>query len=298
MDITPVNLLELNAEGFKAFLDSFDHVFSDCDGVIWSKKAYPNVGKFFSLMKKHGKTVNFASNNSLRSKENYEERFKDAEIENGFENLTIPSVAISEYLKSVNFNKKVYSVSCPETNNVLRSYGIECKEGPDLGPEYYEDFVQFTNDDPEIGAVVFDCDFTVNLPKLTKAITYLNRPDVLFLCGATDRHVYYKPGVKNIGTGVFTDLAGEESNRKPIVLGKPGKGFGECVMKRAGVTDPSRVLFIGDMIEQDVGLGRATGFKTLLILTNATVDTMLSHKTIRPDFYAESLGSIVPLLEK
>lgn len=50
-----------------------------------------------------------------------------------------------------------------------------------------------------------------------------------------------------LGTGVFTDLAAEESNRKPIVLGKPGKGFGECVMKRAGVTDPSRVLFIGDM---------------------------------------------------
>lgn len=28
----PVNLLELNETEFKEFLNSFDHVFSDCDG--------------------------------------------------------------------------------------------------------------------------------------------------------------------------------------------------------------------------------------------------------------------------
>ncbi|KAJ8716480.1 hypothetical protein PYW07_003107 [Mythimna separata] len=298
MDSIPVNLQDLKPEGFKEFLDSFDHVFSDCDGVIWTKGPLAGVGKFFSLMKKHGKTVNFVSNNSLRSKENYEDRFREAEIENGFDYLTIPSIAIAEYLKSVNFNKKVYSMSCTETNNVLKSYGIEFKEGPDVGADYYEDYLQYMKDDPEIGAVVMDCDFKVNLPKINKATTYLGRPDVHFLCGATDRHVYYAPGAKTLAPGVFTELVAEEANRRPVVLGKPGKAFGEFAMKRAGVTNPSRVLFIGDMIEQDVGLGRATGFKTLLVLTNTTKETMLAHKTIRPDFYAESLCSIVPLLEK
>lgn len=37
------------------------------------------------------------------------------------------------------------------------------------------------------------------------------------------------------------------SNREPVQLGKPSKLFGEFAMKRAGVTDPTRVLFIGDM---------------------------------------------------
>ncbi|KAF9821072.1 hypothetical protein SFRURICE_001007 [Spodoptera frugiperda] len=250
MNSTPVNLQELKPEEFKSFLDSFDYVFSDCDGVIWAKTALPGVGKFFSLMKKHGKKIHFVSNNSLRSRENYERRFKDAEIENGCENLTVPAIAIAEYLKSVNFNKKVYSISCPETNNVLKSYGFEIKEGPDVGTDYYEDYVLYSNDDPEIA------------------------------------------------TGAFTDLVAEETNRTPVTLGKPGKAFGEFAMKRAGVSDPSRVLFIGDMIEQDVGLGRATGFKTLLVLNNLTVDIMMDHKTIRPDFYAQSLGSLVPQLEQ
>ncbi|KAH9631070.1 hypothetical protein HF086_015055 [Spodoptera exigua] len=133
MASTPVNLQELKPEEFKSFLDSFDYVFSDCDGVIWAKTALPGVGKFFSLMKKHGKKVHFVSNNSLRNKENYEKRFEDAEIENGF---------------------------------------------PDVGTDYYEDYILYSKDDPEIGAVVMDCDFKVNLPKLNKASAYLARPEL------------------------------------------------------------------------------------------------------------------------
>lgn len=49
------------------------------------------------------------------------------------------------------------------------------------------------------------------------------------------------------GTGVFSEIVSQESKRQPILLGKPGIAFGEFAMKRAGVTDASRVLFIGDM---------------------------------------------------
>lgn len=295
MSSTPVSLLDLKPEEFKDFLDSFDHVFSDCDGVIWSQGAFPRVGEFFSLMKKHGKTVNFVSNNSLRSRENYERMFKDAQIENGYENLVTPSVAMAEYLKAANFDKKVFSVSCPETTKVLESYGFVCKTGPETATDFYSNYLKYFEDDPEIGAVVFDSDFGANLAKLQKAITYLKRPDVLFLYGATDKKVHFKNGCVALGCAIFTELAEEESNRKAVGLGKPSKIFGEFAMKRAGINDPSRVLFIGDMIEQDVALGRATGFKTLMVLTNIPKETMLVHE-IRPDYYADSLGSIVPLL--
>lgn len=46
---------------------------------------------------------------------------------------------------------------------------------------------------------------------------------------------------------MFSDILVDYLNRQPIQLGKPGKLFGEFAMKRAGVTEPSRVLFIGDM---------------------------------------------------
>ncbi|CAH0399695.1 unnamed protein product [Chilo suppressalis] len=292
----PVNLTELSSSDFKKFLDSFDYVFSDCDGVIWSNGPLPGSGEFFKKIKQHGKAVHYVSNNSLRTKQDYEDKFKSSDIENGFENLTIPSVAIAEYLKSLNFNKKIYCVACHETVHVLERAGFQCFLGPDYGAEYYIEYLQYLVDDLDVGAVVFDSDFRVNLPRLYKALTYLKRPEVIFISGATDKHVPYKPGCLVLGTGIFTDIVVNETKRQPVQLGKPGKLFGEFAMKRAGVTDPSRVLFIGDMIEQDVGLGKATGFKTLLVLTNNTKEDMLAHPTLRPDYFAPSLGSLVPLL--
>ncbi|XP_013139343.1 PREDICTED: phosphoglycolate phosphatase 1B, chloroplastic-like [Papilio polytes] len=294
----PVNLMAMNTSDLKVFLDSFDHVFSDCDGVIWAKTPLPGAGEFFERMQQLGKTVHFVSNNSLRTRQNYEDLFTAANINQGFEKLTVPSTAIAEYLKSINFNKTVFCVTCPETMSVLQSYGFTCKYGPEVGSELYTNYIQYLEDDEDVGAVVFDSDFNVNLPKMYRAITYLARPDVLFISGATDRYVPLKPGSLSLGTGVFTDIVSEETKREPTLFGKPGKLFGEFAMKRAAVTDPSRVLFIGDMIEQDVGLGRATGFKTLLVLTNNTYEDMMAHQSLKPDYYADSLGSLVPVLNK
>ncbi|CAH2982425.1 unnamed protein product [Chilo suppressalis] len=243
----PVNLTELSSSDFKKFLDSFDYVFSDCDGVIWSNGPLPGSGEFFKKIKQHGKAVHYVSNNSLRTKQDYEDKFKSSDIENGFENLTIPSVAIAEYLKSLNFNKKIYCVACHETVHVLERAGFQCFLGPDYGAEYYIEYLQYLVDDLDVGAVVFDSDFRVNLPRLYKALTYLKRPEVIFISGATDKHVPYKPGCLVLGTGIFTDIVVNETKRQPVQLGKPGKLFGEFAMKRAGVTDPSRVLFIGDI---------------------------------------------------
>ncbi|CAH0720185.1 unnamed protein product, partial [Brenthis ino] len=292
----PVNLME-DSFNIKEFIDSFDHVFSDCDGVIWSKTPLPDVGKFFEIMTRLGKSLHFVSNNSLRSRDNYEALFKAAGINKGYENLTIPSTAIASYLKSLNFNKTAYCVTCPETFSVLKANGIKCREGPDVYTYDEENYIEFSTDDEEIGAVIFDSDFKVNLPKLYKALTYLKRPEVLFITGATDRYVPLKQGSLALGTGIFSDIVSEEAKRKPTLLGKPGRSFGEFAMKRAGVTDASRVLFIGDMLDQDVGLGKAMGFKTLLVLTNKTKEEMLNHE-LKPDVYADSLGALVPILLK
>ncbi|KAL4707577.1 hypothetical protein ACJJTC_001622 [Scirpophaga incertulas] len=259
----PVNVLDMTPSDFKTFLDSFDYVFSDCDGVLWSGAPLPKSGEFIEKMKKLGKSVHFVSNNSIRTRENYESKFKAAGIENGFDNLTVPSIAMAEYLKSINFDKKIYCVSCPETVRVLERAGWDCVVGPETGADNYADYIQYLRDDLDVGAVVFDSDYKVNLPRLYKALTYLKRPDVIFLSGATDKYVPLQPGSLILATGIFTDIVVAESKRKPVLLGKPGQGFAEFAMKRAGATNPSRVLFIGDMIDQDVGLGKAAGFKTL-----------------------------------
>ncbi|XP_073955289.1 uncharacterized protein isoform X2 [Choristoneura fumiferana] len=294
--MAPVDLMKINSEELAKFLDSFDHVISDCDGVLWASEPLPGVGDFIKFMKQIGKKVHFLSNNSIRSDENYSKFFKNAGIEDGIENLTIPSKAIAEYLKSINFDKHVYCVTCQETIKTLEANGFKCKYGPDVGYDSFPKYGEYLVDDPEIGAVVFDSDYKVNMPKMYKAQAYLRRPEVLFINGPTDKYVPFGDGLA-LGVAAFTDLVAEYTGRTPIGLGKPSKLYGEIAMKRAGVTDASRVLFIGDMIEQDVALGKNVGFKTLLVLTHFTEEKMLAH-TIQPDFYAPCLGSLVPILNK
>ncbi|XP_063381765.1 uncharacterized protein LOC134668190 [Cydia fagiglandana] len=292
--MAPVNLIEVNSDGFKQFLDSFDYVFSDCDGVLWLKQALPGVGEFFRLMKENGKTVHFVSNNSIRSKENYTTMFDKVGIPGGFEKLTTPSVAMVEYLKSVNFDKHVYCLTCPETKRMFESYGFKTKYGPDVVHDNFGDFSEYLIDDTDIGAVAFDSDYKVNLAKMYKAATYLKRPEVLFMNGPTDKYVPFN-GQMAAGVSFAAELVSELVKREPIGLGKPSQDFGVFAMRRAFVTDPSRVLFIGDMIEQDVGLGKNTGFKTLLVLTHHTEEEMMAEPAARqPDFFAPCLGNIVP----
>lgn len=69
--------------------------------------------------------------------------------------------------------------------------------------EYYGDYIQYLEDDPEIGAVVFDSDFKVNLPKLYKAITYLRRPEVLFINGASDKVIPLAKDCLALGIIIF-----------------------------------------------------------------------------------------------
>ncbi|XP_073955292.1 uncharacterized protein [Choristoneura fumiferana] len=294
-----VNLVEANLDVFQKILDSFDHVFSDCDGVLWqtdSNTRLEGSGEFIKLMKQHGKKVHFLSNNSMRSKEEYQKNFDNVGIRDGFENLTVPSIAIAEYLKSVNFDKQIYCVTCPETKRVLESYGFKCKYGPDVGVDTFADYGQYLEDDLDIGAVVFDNDYKVNMPKMYKAQAYLRRPEVLFLNGATDKFSFIGKYSTGLGISSFVNIVAEYNNRIPIGLGKPSKLYGEFAMKRAKATDPSRVLFIGDMIEQDVVLGKNVGFKTLLVLTYFAEEAMRAHK-IKPDFFATSLGHLVPKLK-
>lgn len=50
-----------------------------------------------------------------------------------------------------------------------------------------------------IGAVIFDVDLTLNYAKLYRATLCLNRPDVLFLAGCTDKKLPVGPNMFLIG---------------------------------------------------------------------------------------------------
>ena len=71
------NILDLNVSERRQFLNSFDTVLSNTEGVVWLISGnIPRTGEAINLLKKNGKIVLFVSNNSQRSDEEYIAKFK------------------------------------------------------------------------------------------------------------------------------------------------------------------------------------------------------------------------------
>lgn len=73
----PVDLKKLSNENIKNFLNSFDTVLTDCDGVLWLVNS-PISGAFNALenLEKIGKKVLFVSNNTLSTVDDYLKKFR------------------------------------------------------------------------------------------------------------------------------------------------------------------------------------------------------------------------------
>lgn len=165
----------------------------------------------------------------------------------------------------------------------------------DVGQFYKNLFVDIIGKE-DIGAVAFEVDLDFNIGKFWFADYFLQKnPDCLLLLGGTEQN-YYIIDHNFPGCGLWINNLLERVKQKPIGLGKPGAELGPIIMEKFGIKDKSRVLFVGDMLEQDIGFANRTGFQTLLVLSGMTSERMMhSHdkEDEIPDYYAESLKDFV-----
>ncbi|XP_019543725.3 chronophin-like [Aedes albopictus] len=302
------HLLDLSKEEKKAFLDSFDAVMSDCDGVVWNFTGpIPGVGKALQLLKQNGKKLAFISNNGMRTMDEYREKFQKLGIESQEHDIVHPALTTVKYLKSVGMQEAVYCIGTEVFKNYLRSDGFTVIDGPtELLPDRgaanaVRTFASYFTDTsgPRVGAVVVDIDVNVSLAHLMKAKCYLDRnPDCMLLVGATDYVIPLGENMDVIGPGYFIDILEKATGRKALVLGKPGHALSEFILEQFHVTHPERTLFIGDMLPQDMGFGVRCGFQKVLMLSGGTSkDMMIAHNKPEelPDYYADSFADFIQL---
>lgn len=158
------------------------------------------------------------------------------------------------------------------------------------------------NDNQPVGAVALDTDFNLTTAKLIRAQQYLQRPggECLFVVGTTDMMLTVGRS-SIIGPGPFYKMLENASGRKATVVGKPGRALRDIVVQRYGLTDPQRVLFVGDMLEQDVGFGNACGFRSLLVLTGSTTLAELQSHAVDcelPAYYLRSFADFAKVLNE
>ncbi|XP_043250314.1 4-nitrophenylphosphatase-like [Colletes gigas] len=294
------DLTEMTAEQLQEFLDSFDVVLSDCDGVLWRlQDPIPGAMQTVNRLKELGKKVYLVTNNSTIGIDQYCEKMGEGGLKVKPDDIINTAKVISWYLKKINFRDEVFLIATTPFRQILLENGIK------LGPENLEvtewdqaATVKTVLGLPSIKAVIVDFSIFFDWAKLAFAISCLKRKDVLYLTGAQDEWIICGHNIRVLGSGPLIDIITTKSGRTPIQCAKPSEVLKEYVLKNCEVKDPKRCLIIGDTIQHDMKFGTLCGFTKLFVDTGLDkIEEATQNQEVRPDFYIPSLGMLCPILD-
>lgn len=298
----PRHILDLSSEEKIEFIQSFDLVLSDIDGVVWNVVSQVDgAADGFKALTKTGKKVYFVTNNGVRTDEAVEKHFKDVGLEVNHSEIISPSKNVVKYLLSINFDGLIYCIGTEVFKGTLRKAGFRVIDGPTkIFEESFSALARHIFDKEPVRAVVVDVDFNLSGAKMIRAHQYLKHPDCLLIGGATDYFLPVSKDIQILGPGPYIKVLAEASGKTPILMGKPGKELADMLIDRLNIQDKSRAIMIGDMLEQDIGFGKIAGLRTLLVLTGGcTKEQMLENTNpdYHPDYYADSMYDFVRFFE-
>lgn len=111
-------------------MDSFDNVYSDIDGVVWSMKhTIPQATEAFAALQRVGKPLNFISNNSLRAVEDTLKSFHNIGMQVKPEQLWHPAKTMVHYLRSIKFDGLIYIIATANFKAHLSEAGFQLIDG-------------------------------------------------------------------------------------------------------------------------------------------------------------------------
>lgn len=304
--MAPIHFRSLSPEKKQVFIDSFDTIITDCDGVIWnSNGAFEGAAKTLSQLSICGKTIYYVTNNSTKTRAQLLSKFQKLGFDVTENRVFNTSSLAAAYVKDVlPPNKTVYVVGSKAISEELKKFNIDS-----FGPgkeESYDGILEKLNELPieiknNVGAVVVGFDEYISYVKILKAATYLQNECCLFVCTNTDETfpsstIYRMPGSGAILAGIKVT-----SGREPFVVGKPSTYIADILRKESNI-NPDRTLFIGDRCNADILMGNKCSFKTLLVLTG--VHSMSDVKKLQesplpddrlsvPDYYTESISDLI-----
>ncbi|CAH1159786.1 unnamed protein product [Phaedon cochleariae] len=289
------NLAEACPEEQSRFFSSFDHFLTDLDGVIWiTYEPLPGAAEFINSLKKQGKKIRYITNNGLVSVENIWNILKKNNFDAEIDDLATPITSGIAYLKRENIKKAIFAVGTKEFKEELRKAGLNVyPDPPQVIDEAIPSLLEHLQDDENVGAVFQNIDPNLTFVKMQRMATFLKREDCHYIVGPGDKYIPAGPLGPIIGTYHNIRCIEEISSRKSTPIAKPSQFFADFITEKFGISDPKRVLFVGDSIPQDMNMAAMAGFQKLLVLTGVTtiqdVRCWQYPEEYKPEYYVESL---------
>nr|XP_018677467.1 PREDICTED: phosphoglycolate phosphatase 2 isoform X3 [Musa acuminata subsp. malaccensis] len=278
---SPSTSQPLLPQAAQSLVDSVDAFLFDCDGVIWrGDKLIEGVPHALQALRSLGKKLVFVTNNSTKSRKQYERKFTSLGLDVSEEEIFSSSFAAAMFLKLRNFprEKKVYVIGEEGILEELKQAGFSCLGGP-------------------VGAVVVGLDQYINYYKLQYAtLCICENPGCLFIATNRDAVGHMTDLQEWPGAGCMVAAVCGSTQKEPIVVGKPSTFLMDFLLERFQI-DTTRMCMVGDRLDTDILFGKNAGCKTLLVLSGVTsmLDLQDPSNEIHPDYYASSVSDIVDL---
>ena len=283
----------------QTLLDEYDNFVFDCDGVLWSGDLglLPGTRSFLGELRRRGKKSLFVTNNSSKSRSEYQKKFQGLGLDVAADEIVPSSFVAARWLRGARPSlEAALVIGQAGVRDELEAVGIEAIRC-EAGAAFSEATFASTTPNPRIGAVVVGADPSFDFSALAQASLCLELlPDCLFV--ATNGDDYDVVGQRRLpGAGCLVAAVERACGRAPdAVVGKPSPDLARYLLSDFGL-EPARTLMIGDRMDTDVALGHAMGAGSLLVLTGVTTAQQAAqavHGTPTcPSLVTSHLGALV-----
>jgi 4-nitrophenyl phosphatase len=271
-------------------------------GVLWAgDTVLPHVRETLTFLRNQKKQVIFVTNNSMKSRHAYVQKFIKLGIQASEEEIFGSSYASAIYIARVlklPKEKKVYILGERGVEEELEAENVPYFGGtnPDDRKDVTEEDYEKIKPDESVGAVLCGLDQHISYKKLAKAFTYLRQgPDVHFIATNTDS-TYPTHGTFFPGAGTTTTAALEyATKRKATVCGKPSQTMLDAIFAKYHL-NRERTCMVGDRLNTDIEFGIQGGLGgTLLVLTGVSSLDDCEKEGIYPQYVTDGFGDFAIL---
>jgi 4-nitrophenyl phosphatase len=240
-------------------------VIFDLDGVVYrGPEPIPGAAALVAALREAGRSVRFATNNSMATRAAYAERLAGHGIVARPEEIVTSTWATITHLRAHEPQlRRLLALGAAGMLSELRAAGYDATHadaaassdwnGTPLGASY--------------DAVVAGLDPAVTYRTLGIAAAAI-RGGARFVATNADLR-YPVPGGLMPGAGAIVAALEATTGQRPLVIGKPEPAMFLAILEEAGVA-PAEALVIGDNADADVPAGRRAGIPVILVLTGVT----------------------------
>jgi 4-nitrophenyl phosphatase len=268
-------------------------VIFDLDGVVYrGDLAIPGAAALVRALRREGRLVRFATNNSSATRAEYVTRLAGHGIEATIDEIVTSSYATVEHLAAhLPEVRRVLALGAPGLVTELRDAGLEVTEADAAAPPGWNGRPLPERHD----AVVTGLDRRIDYRRLGIAAAAI-AAGARFIATNADLRFPTPEGFMP-GAGPIVAARAATTGVEPLVIGKPQPAMFLAILEHDGVA-PDDALVIGDNPDADLVAARRAGIASVLVLTGVVDEVAAAalEGERRPDHVAADPAAVARLL--